>query len=65
MEEGDCVLFKNTRIVHSRTAFDTTQGKRWLRGAYLDEQELRSRSMGLDSIMSAMRAAEADAQRGV
>ncbi|EKJ71627.1 hypothetical protein FPSE_08073 [Fusarium pseudograminearum CS3096] len=39
MKSGDCVLFDNTRILHSRRAFDMADvGKpRWLRGTYVDK----------------------------
>lgn len=38
MNSGDCVLFDNTRTLHSRRAFDMADvGKpRWLRGTYVD-----------------------------
>lgn len=42
MEEGVCVIFENTRILHARSAFDVNSGNRWLRGAYLDRQPLNS-----------------------
>lgn len=42
MEEGTCAIFKNTRVVHARNAFDVNSGHRWLRGAYLDGQPLNS-----------------------
>ncbi|KAE8137522.1 Clavaminate synthase-like protein [Aspergillus pseudotamarii] len=39
MKPGECVLFNNTRILHSRRAFDMADiGKpRWLRGTYVDK----------------------------
>ncbi|KAF5554158.1 gamma-butyrobetaine hydroxylase [Fusarium mexicanum] len=39
MNPGDCVLFDNTRTLHSRRAFDMADvGKpRWLRGTYVDK----------------------------
>ena len=43
MEEGTCVIFDNRRVVHARNAFDTTEGRRWLRGAYLDRSDFNSR----------------------
>jgi alpha-ketoglutarate-dependent taurine dioxygenase len=42
MEEGTCAIFENTRVLHARNAFDVNSGHRWLRGAYLDNQPLRS-----------------------
>jgi gamma-butyrobetaine dioxygenase len=35
LEPGDCVVFDNTRILHSRTGFDAT-GRRHLQGCYAD-----------------------------
>ncbi|KAE8446371.1 hypothetical protein EG329_011976 [Mollisiaceae sp. DMI_Dod_QoI] len=43
LNEGECVIFNNRRILHGRTAFDTTQGERWLKGAYVDADVLHSR----------------------
>ncbi|MCJ1448340.1 MAG: hypothetical protein MMC23_008855 [Stictis urceolatum] len=43
MESGTCVVFNNRRIVHARTAFSSTEGERWLRGAYVDMDCLMSR----------------------
>ncbi|KAI5796651.1 hypothetical protein EDC01DRAFT_614363 [Geopyxis carbonaria] len=36
LEPGQCVIFGNRRIVHSRRAFDPATGDRWLKGAYVD-----------------------------
>jgi hypothetical protein len=35
LEPGDCVVFDNTRILHSRTGFTAT-GRRHLQGCYAD-----------------------------
>ena len=35
LDPGDCLLFDNTRILHSRTGFATT-GNRHLQGCYAD-----------------------------
>ncbi|KAL6712008.1 hypothetical protein ACN47E_003051 [Coniothyrium glycines] len=37
LNEGECVIFDNRRILHARKAFDTTKGERWLKGAYVDD----------------------------
>ncbi|KAJ0115027.1 hypothetical protein J7T55_001435 [Diaporthe amygdali] len=47
LQPGDCVIFDNTRILHGRTRFDGTGGRRHLRGAYIDNQTLRSAFIGL------------------
>lgn len=43
MEEGDCVIFNNRRVLHGRTAFtsDATE-TRFLKGAYLDGDDFWS-----------------------
>jgi len=60
LEEGECVVFDNRRVLHARTAFEfvrpegvragegEAQGEgdeagRWLKGAYMDGDELWSR----------------------
>lgn len=45
MNPGECVLFDNTRTLHSRRAFDQADvGKpRWLRGTYVDKDPYLSR----------------------
>ena len=43
LEEGDCVIFDNARILHARTAFDATTGYRHLQGCYVGRDDLRSR----------------------
>ena len=39
---GDLMLFDNRRILHGREAFDAAEGRRWLRGCYLEREELAS-----------------------
>ena len=43
LEEGTCVIFHNVRVAHARNAFDIKTGQRWLRGAYLDREALKSK----------------------
>ena len=43
LRPGDLVAFDNRRVLHGRTAFDTTGGRRWLRGCYSEREELESR----------------------
>ncbi|KAL1975915.1 hypothetical protein VTN31DRAFT_4307 [Thermomyces dupontii] len=47
LKPGECVIFENRRVVHSRTAFDTSSGERWLAGTYVDEQDVMSKFMVL------------------
>ncbi|KAK0891191.1 hypothetical protein LTR91_025164 [Friedmanniomyces endolithicus] len=45
MKPGECVLFNNTRVLHARKAFDSSDvGKaRWLRGTYVDKDPFLSK----------------------
>lgn len=40
LNEGECVIFDNRRVLHARRAFDEQGDKgeivRWLKGAYVD-----------------------------
>jgi gamma-butyrobetaine dioxygenase len=43
LEPGDCLIFDNTRLLHSRTAFsDSAAGSRHLQGCYADLDGLMS-----------------------
>lgn len=43
MAPGECVLFDNLRVMHGRTAFDAAGGgSRWLRGAYIAQEDFVS-----------------------
>jgi gamma-butyrobetaine dioxygenase len=43
LEPGDCLIFDNTRVLHSRTAFDScVTGSRHLQGCYADMDGLMS-----------------------
>ncbi|KAH7123697.1 hypothetical protein B0J11DRAFT_550550 [Dendryphion nanum] len=37
LEEGECVIFDNRRVLHARRAFDAQAGERWLKGAYVED----------------------------
>lgn len=43
LEEGECVVFDNRRVLHARRAFDASKGERWLKGAYVDDDVFYSR----------------------
>lgn len=43
LEEGNCVLFQNRRVVHGRREFDPMSGERWFKGAYVDGDAFRSK----------------------
>jgi gamma-butyrobetaine dioxygenase len=43
LDAGDCLIFDNTRVLHSRTAFDVSEsGHRHLQGCYADLDGLAS-----------------------
>lgn len=52
MQEGDCVIFNNRRVLHGRKAFTSQPADgalpggdavRWLKGAYLDHDDFFSK----------------------
>jgi alpha-ketoglutarate-dependent taurine dioxygenase len=43
LNPGECVIFANRRVVHARNKFNTTNGSRWLAGAYVDQDAVLSR----------------------
>lgn len=36
LNEGECVIFNNRRVLHGRREFDPESGDRWLKGTYVD-----------------------------
>ncbi len=42
LNAGECIVFDNHRIAHGRTSFEEGEGRRHLRGCYVDRGELRS-----------------------
>jgi gamma-butyrobetaine dioxygenase len=38
LQPGECVIFDNTRVLHGRRQFATTEGQRWLKGTYVSLQ---------------------------
>ena len=57
LEAGDMLCFDNRRVLHGRTSFDPTSGGRWLRGCYMEREELWS---GLRMAARAKRAKRAN-----
>ncbi|TRX89480.1 hypothetical protein FHL15_009649 [Xylaria flabelliformis] len=47
MKPGECVIFDNRRVLHGRRAFDTSSGKRWLKGTYVEHDSFNSRLRSL------------------
>jgi len=48
LQPGEMIIFDNTRVLHSRAAFDPTSGERYLRGYYIERNEVDSRIRVLD-----------------
>lgn len=48
LNEGECVVFDNRRVLHARRAFEAGKGERWLKGAYVDDDVFFSRWRGLE-----------------
>ena len=42
LRPGDLAGFDNRRMLHGRTVFDPSSGRRWLRGCYSEREELES-----------------------
>ena len=42
LRAGDMACFDNRRMLHGRTAFDPSTGRRWMRGCYSEREELES-----------------------
>ena len=49
LDPGDLVIFNNRRVLHGRTAFDASQGRRFLEGCYVDFDEFQSRLRTLET----------------
>lgn len=43
LRPGECVIFANRRVLHGRRSFDSTSGKRWLKGTYVDQDVFHDR----------------------
>jgi gamma-butyrobetaine dioxygenase len=56
LAEGECVVFFNRRVLHSRRAFDPDTGDRWLKGAYVDVDAFHSKFRTLSAQHRASRA---------
>jgi alpha-ketoglutarate-dependent taurine dioxygenase len=50
MNEGECVIFDNRRVLHARRAFDVTKGERWLKGGYVDRDAFASKLAHLEEV---------------
>ena len=58
LEEGECVIFDNRRVLHARRAFDAQKGERWLKGAYVDDDVFFSRLRVLQEMFAGKWEAE-------
>ncbi len=48
LQPGDLLGIDNRRTLHGRTGFDERSGSRWLRGCYMEREEVESRLRILD-----------------
>ena len=55
MDEGDCVIFDNRRVLHARRAFEMDKGERWLKGAYMDRDVYASKLKVLEEVYGGMK----------
>lgn len=58
LNEGECVIFDNRRVLHARKAFDATKGERWLKGAYVDDDVFFSKLRVLEERFNGCWSAE-------
>ncbi|KAG9240156.1 hypothetical protein BJ878DRAFT_527904 [Calycina marina] len=49
LQEGECVIFNNRRVLHGRRQFSTAGGERWLKGTYIDTDAIMSRCRVLEA----------------
>ena len=50
MNEGECVIFDNRRVLHARRAFEADKGERWLKGTYADRDVYFSKLRVLEAV---------------
>ncbi|KAK4150496.1 hypothetical protein C8A00DRAFT_17986 [Chaetomidium leptoderma] len=54
LKEGECVIFDNRQILHGRRQFTTGEGDRWLKGAYISQQDYLAASTRLSEHMQSL-----------
>ena len=42
LNPGELICFDNRRVLHGRTSFNSNTGERWLRGCYMEREEIFS-----------------------
>jgi gamma-butyrobetaine dioxygenase len=52
MRPGECVIFDNWRVLHGRRQFNTSSGKRWLKGTYVADSVYTARYNDMPSAVS-------------
>lgn len=65
LNEGECVIFDNRRVLHARKAFDASKGERWLKGAYVDNDVFFSKLRVLQERFQGMWVADGVVSRPV
>ena len=48
LETGDIIMFDNYRTLHGRTSFDKNEGKRFLKGCYIDHDSTEGKLRHLE-----------------
>jgi alpha-ketoglutarate-dependent taurine dioxygenase len=49
---GECVVFDNWRVLHGRRQFNPGTGRRWLKGAYVDDRAFRARYEDMPALVA-------------
>ena len=48
LEEGDLLMMDNHRLLHGRTSYDPNEGKRYLKGCYIDHDSTEGKLRHLE-----------------
>ena len=48
LEKGDLLMMDNHRLLHGRTSYDTSEGKRYLKGCYIDHDSTEGKLRHLE-----------------
>ena len=48
LEKGDLLMMDNHRLLHGRTSYDVNEGKRYLKGCYIDHDSTEGKLRHLE-----------------
>jgi gamma-butyrobetaine dioxygenase len=65
LEPGECAIFDNHRILHTRRGFDASAGERWLQQVSVDRDEFHSALQCLALALGRVDEAEVEQDNGV